>query len=138
MSLYNMLFKTEPTAAIALQMLDIAPAAVPRIRDAYFTWADDAETDPVIVIHTRTGGGNREHYDAPNDENLDGPWNSDLRELDGYRSDRDCEHDSTYADFVFDVPATERDEVIRFLKEVGKPLTAAQKFEAAMDALKKT
>lgn len=101
-----MLFGVEPTAGIALKMLDIGPQDVPRFRDAYFGWADDAKTDPVIVIHTRTGGGNREAYEAEN---------ARLTTLVGYRYDRDDDFDSTYADFCFSVPDMEREGVIAFL-----------------------
>lgn len=149
MSLYNMLFGTEPTAKIALTMLGIDPNAVPRFRDAYFTWADEAESEPVIVIHTRTGGGNRDFYESEakcranypeyfdKDEPPSGPWNADLRARLGFRDDVDCDHDSTYANFRFSVPDAERGGVVAFLRQAGAPLTPEVKFERAMDALRK-
>lgn len=127
MSLYNMLFGVEPTADIALKMLGVGPHDVPRFRDAYFKWADNTQTDPVIVIHTRTGGGNREAYRSENDR---------LTALVGYRYDRDDNFDSTYADFFFSVPEAEREGVITFLKTHGEPLTAQEKFKIAIEAMK--
>lgn len=127
MSLYHMLFGVEPTAGIALKMLDITPQDVPRFRDAYFAWADAAKTDPVIILHTRTGGGNRADYAADNDR---------LTKLAGYRSDHDDAFDRTYAEFWFAVPDTERDGVMVFLTEHGEPPTLQQKFDAAIAAIK--
>lgn len=148
MSLYNMLFGVEPTAVIALKMLGIGTANVPRFRDAFFTWADEEQTVPCIVIHTRTGGGNRGFYDSeercraeyPEDFHGDtddpsGPWNADLRKLPGYQYDQDDSFDATYADFYFRVPEDELRAVIDHLKASGAPLTPHDKFERLMAAL---
>lgn len=142
MSLYNMLFRTEPTAGIALKMLGIGPHNVPRFRDAFFTWADEAQTDPVIVIHTRTGGGNRACYESAKSykdemgEDGEGPFNADLRVLPGFRHDAGDDFDSTYADFYFDVPAAEKSAVVEFLTKQGKPDTPHDKFEKMLSSLK--
>jgi hypothetical protein len=136
MSLYNMLFGVEPTAGIALKMLGIGPGQVPRFRDAFFDWEDDTNTKPVIVIRTRTGGGNRDHYEQPNDDNVAGPWNSSLRALSGYLCDVDDDFDSTYADFYFEVPEQEQAAVVKFLSDNGAPPSSREKWDAALAALK--
>jgi hypothetical protein len=143
MSLYNALFGVEPTAGVALVMLGIKASYVPRLRDAYFTFTDEEQTDPAIVILTRTGGGNRDYYESlPQHktnyagEDYSGPFNSDLRKITGFRYDKDVDFDSTYAEFYFDVPEVERQTIIGFLNKTGKPMTFAEKFETALNALK--
>lgn len=127
MSFYHMLFGVQNVAPVALAMLNIEHSAVPRFRDAWFDWADDAKTDPVIVIHTRTGGGNRDDYE---DENRK------LTELAGYRFDRDDDFDCTYADFFYDVPEAAREAVVTYLNRCGPPASMQERFEKAMEAIK--
>jgi hypothetical protein len=133
-----------------LAALKINEGDIPRFRDAYFTWSDETETTPIIVVHTRTGGGNRDYYEseercrkcypeyfAPDTDAPTGPWNADLRALPGYLGDNDCSHDPTYADFRFRVPQESAPDVIKFLRERGKPETAEQKFNRVMEQLNK-
>ena len=89
MSLYNMLFGRNPSADILLAMLGITQADVPRFRDCFL---DDKNH---IVIHTRTGGGNRDDYETENDA---------LTEVPGYISNSDDDFDCTYADFLYAIP----------------------------------
>jgi hypothetical protein len=147
MSLYNMLFGKNPMAATALAVLGVdSPAKIPRFRDAYFTEKDGI---PIIVIHTRTGGGNRDFYEnertcktnypdyfTDSDEPPSGPWNDDLRALPGFICDMDSEFDSTYADFFFNVPEKHRADVEQLLSKVGTPSTPAEKWKALFDAMK--
>ena len=135
MVVHNMLFGSHPVADSALEMLGIDRDSVPRFRDAYFAWADETNSDPVIVVHTRTGGGNRDFYDEPNDRNPEGPWNSNLRELPGYRHDTDSDFDWTYADFFFDVPEEAKGVVVKYLSENGQPPAAEEKWSAAFAAI---
>lgn len=107
MSLYNMLFGMNHLTPILLHMLNLPPGNIPRFRDCYLRGG-------YIVVHTRTGGGNREFYDVPNKENTDGPWNSTLRESPYYVRDEDDSFDTTYADFYFKFP----DEFAEHLKEL--------------------
>ena len=97
MSLYNMLFGVNSAAPLLLAMLGIDKNAVPRFRDCFLA-------DGKIVIHTRTGGGNREAYEAENDA---------LTTLPGYVSDSDDDFDCTYANFIFEVP-------VKFAHLLGK------------------
>lgn len=123
MGLYNMLFGVQSSADAALAMLGIERDGVPRFRDAYFTMEGER---PVIVLHTRTGGGNREAYEEENDR---------LTTLPGYLYDRDDDFDSTYADFYFDVPEAHRQAVADALAENGTPSTPAEKWQALFAAL---
>lgn len=135
MSLYNMLFGVQPTASIALAVLGLNETQVPRFRDAYFAWDDDSQSEPVIVVYTRTGGGNREHYDAPCEDNPDGPWNCTLQELPGYIRDADDDYDSTYATFHFRVPDDYRAAVVAYLQQNGHPGSSQERWNAVLDAI---
>ena len=118
MSLYNMLFGVNPSAGVLLGMLGTDIGGVPRFRDCYLSGDN-------IVIHTRTGGGNRDYYDSlesrldeyPESE-YDGPFNADLRTLPNYLRDRDDDFDSTYADFYFSIPEKFKAEV-EILRDMG-------------------
>ncbi len=90
MSLYNMLFGVNQLAPVLLAALGLSRDQVPRFRDCYV----DGEKKQ-IVIHTRTGGGNREDYQDENDELCAHPQ---------YLHDEDDDFDSTYADFYFSFP----------------------------------
>lgn len=108
MSLYNALHGTNPIAGLLMAFIGIDPAHVPRFRDCFIT------EDGNVAIHTRTGGGNRAFYDSEEscrknypeyfevgDDQPDGPWNEDLREVEGFIRDEDDDFDSTYATFYF-------------------------------------
>lgn len=97
MSFYSMMFGRNSQSEILLAVLGIKEVDVPRFRDV-FTSEDGSE----IIIHTRTGGGNREGY-----------WeqNAALTKLPGYKCDYDDEGDNTYANFEFEVPEEWRQDV---------------------------
>jgi len=103
MSLYNMLFGRNPSADILLAMLGITQAEVPRFRDCFL---DDQNH---IVIHTRTGGGNRDDYESQN---------TALTLVPGYISDSDDDFDCTYADFLYAIPEKFRAEC-EMLRDMG-------------------
>lgn len=109
----------------AIQMLELTEQP-PRFRDAYFDWADEAQTTPVVVILTRTGGGNREEYAEENGR---------MREIAGFISDRDDEFDSTFALFTYAVPARFTQAAKTILGQLGKPLTLREKTDAAVKRL---
>lgn len=117
MSLYNMLHGHEPTARFVLSVLKVNPEKMARFRDAYLTYGDDKQT-PVMVILTRTGGGNRPDYEDAN---------AYLRTLDGFLDDTDDTFDSTFALFRYAVPEDLRAGVLTFLTEHGAPLTLEEK-----------
>lgn len=92
MSLYNMVYGTNPATFTILPMLGKHPDEYPRFRDCFI---GDETHDNVIIVLTRTGGGNRDEYDIENEE---------LTEMDNYMCDYDADFDCTYAHFVFNVP----------------------------------
>lgn len=134
MSLYNMLFGHNPLAGVALAALNLTPDNIPRFRDAYY----DAEED-LLVVYTRTGGGNREYYDAPGSyygEDKTGPFNSDLEAHPAYLRDEDDDFDSTYAYFYFNVPESFR-PIFNTFRELGagKDLNPTDKFAKMIEDL---
>lgn len=92
MSFYNLMHGVNPFAKFYLAILGFDFEQIPRFRDAYLA-ADEKETR--IVIHTRTGGGNREAYHEANTRICENP---------NYLYDRDDEFDPTYANFYFAIP----------------------------------
>lgn len=128
MSLYNMIHGTNPLAPVLLKMLDTHPNSIPRFRDCYF----DGEH---IVIYTRTGGGNRDFYDEPNDDNKEGPWNSDLRAMAGFVRDEDDDFDCTYASFYFTVPE-QFNYLLEKLKSMAQKETQSERWEASLERIK--
>jgi len=113
MSLYNMLFGYNPLTGVVLSALNIDTSNIPRFRDAYYNAEDNH-----LVILTRTGGGNRDHYenmdsrrnswwcelDVPTEDDLAGPYNEDLRKHPNFLWDQDDDFDNTYAVFFYSVP----------------------------------
>lgn len=135
-----MLFGVNPMAGILLQALNIKPDDVPRFRDCYL---DNNDGKPRIGLHTRTGGGNRNHYESaerakandPEGEHT-GPWNSDLRKLPGYQYDEDDNFDCTYATFYYDVPPAFA-SIIETLREIsGSTLNPADRWQKLLADLK--
>jgi len=125
MSFYNMLHGENSKADMLLAILGTSKSAIPRYRDCYLS-------DGKIIIHTRTGGGNRDCYDAPNEDNEEGPWNSDLRSLPGYLRDEDDDFDSTYADFYFE-PRWEFKELVNSYDDDTPP---AEKWQTVLGKLR--
>lgn len=89
MSLYHMVFGQNPSHTRLLEMLGVTEDQVPRYRDCFL------DREGHIVIHTRTGGGNRFAYKAGNIR---------LTQIPGYQSDNDDSFDSTYANFYYGIP----------------------------------
>lgn len=123
MSLYNMLFGVNPHAPMLLGFLGIGADEVPRFRDAFYR-------EGKIVIHTRTGGGNREAYEAENEA---------LTRLPGYVRDEDDNFDCTYANFYYDPHPTVAAILNQFAaKDDEEPETKWKRLLADMDAHKDT
>lgn len=121
MSLYNMLFGTNPFSDTLLQMLGITRDDVPRFRDCYLN-----EDGSEIVIHTRTGGGNREDYEEENDA---------LTEIAGFKYDADDDFDCTYADFHYEVPEACKSQVA-LLKDLGAVTDPGARWQELLDGLR--
>lgn len=116
MSLYNMIHGVNPMAGALLAALGLAPHTIGRFRDCYWDGTH-------ICVHTRTGGGNREGYQAENDA---------LCAVAGYSHDADDDFDSTYATFYFKPSAP----LLEALKQVqATDATPAQRWQGFFDKL---
>ena len=100
MSLYNMIMRTNPLAGTWLEMLDLTPQSVDRLRDAWLQ--DDGDHGLRIVVLTRCGGSNRlahpELYER-------------LEKHPEHLADRDADFDTTYAFHDFKIPEHFRETV---------------------------
>lgn len=125
MSLYNALFGQNKFANVLLHLLGATQSDIPRYRDCF------VDEKGRIVIHTRTGGGNRDYYESEElcrdnypeyfgdgKDEPSGPWNADLRTLPGFLYDRDDDFDATYANFLYQ-PADSARDVIDAIKASG-------------------
>ena len=110
-----MLFGQNANAEVLLKLLNLTPSQIPRFRDVFW----DGE---FIVVHTRTGGGNREEYALENEA---------LTLMPGYVRDEDAEFDCTYANFYFKPPA----ELEELFKLMPVDMAPKEKWEAVMKAL---
>lgn len=130
MSMYNMLFGMNPFAKVLLAILGTDESRVPRFRDCYL------DEDGNIIIYTRTGGGNRDWYEEPNEENKgEGNFNCDLRKLEGFISDEDDDFDSTYAYFKFKAPE-KASEVLEEIKALGGTDNPNKKWTESLEKLR--
>lgn len=102
MSLFNMAAGFSPLVQLAMDMIGKTPKEFPRFRDAYVDF-----DNPSVVVMTRTGGGNREWYETPEE----GPSNADIRAMPGYAGDWDDDFDRTFAYWRFSVDAEKMDEL---------------------------
>ena len=125
MSLYNALFGVNPHARVVLGLLGTTADAVPRFRDAFFA-LDEESGEPRMVIHTRTGGGNREEYEDQNEE---------MRGLPGFIRDADADYDATYANFFYEVPERVR-EVVRMALVENPQKTPDERWREVFEALR--
>ncbi|ACL42164.1 hypothetical protein Achl_4213 (plasmid) [Pseudarthrobacter chlorophenolicus A6] len=84
-----------------LELAGIADANLGRHHGTYLE-RDEDSGDPVIVVHTRNGGGNRECYSDPCDGTCTGCIQTDaIPALPTYLRDTDDEDDRTYANNYF-------------------------------------
>lgn len=122
MSLYNLLFGVNPTAAVLLKMLGITNISnIPRFRDCFMN-SDGTE----IIIHTRTGGGNRAEYEEQN---------AAMREIAGFISDDDDSFDSTYANFRYGVPESFK-ELVPILLKHGAFVDVAKRWNETFEGIR--
>ena|GEM_PF-2594600 len=145
MSLYNALFGVNPMAGLLMQALGINSGDVPRFRDCYL---DTEGERPLIAIHTRTGGGNRSMYESEDsarrnypeyfDGNDDptGPWNCDLRKVQGFVYDADDDFDNTYATFFYEVPEAFKSIIETMRDLAGSTTPPAERWQMVLDDLR--
>jgi len=89
-----------------LKAIGIKEEDIPRLRGVGI---DDGK----ILIHTRTGGGNREGYEEQNNE---------LTQNKYYISDEDDDFDCTYANFWFRIPEELTDELLKLENKEAKAI----------------
>lgn len=94
MTMYNILFGKNPDTKDILASLNLTEENIERFRDC---WIDNRTGE--IVVFTRTGGGNREHF--PNEILVNHPL---------YLRDEDDFFDSTYASYYFSLPEPPKEE----------------------------
>jgi len=137
MSLYHALFGVNPFSRMLLEMLGTSEAAIPRYRDCFLN-----EDGTEIVIHTRTGGGNRNYYEHPDrrrredpDSDYEGPYNCDLRKIAGFKYDADDDFDCTYADFHYAVPEAVKEQVA-LLRQFGAVSNPVERWQTLLSNLR--
>src|SRR5690606_29467384 len=74
-----------------------------------------------------------EYFDGDG-ENPSGPWNADLRKLPGFLYDMDDDYDSTYADFIYEVPE-EFKSIVETLKTMGAENNPTERWQKLLDDL---
>ncbi len=115
-----MVFGLNPACWLLLDILQLKPDDIPRFRDCFY----DAKRH-LIVVYTRTGGGNREYYQDENDLLAAHPL---------YVLDSDDGYDSTYANFYFNVPE-ENSELLKKLFEGHDTVPPKDKWEMLLNDL---
>jgi hypothetical protein len=135
MSLYSTLHGKNELSPILLAVLNIdqpdSKWKSGRFRDIYLN-----EDGTKIILYTRNGGGNREHYYDGIGEEPEGKEchctgciiTNDLPKHPNYIRDWDDDFDCTYAYIEFSVPK-EHEELCKSLATGKKPETISEKFE---------
>lgn len=111
MSLYNMLFGSNPSSEQLLSLLGKTQGDFGRYRDVFVE-------DGFIVVHTRNGGGNREDYEYVFEEMSEHPW---------YTHDADDDFDCTYANIYFKIPEDKMQTYVALLNQGHNPSESWQK-----------
>jgi len=135
MSLYNLLFGVNETAPLLLFILDIDQPDEKwhsgRFRDIYLN-----KDGTKIILYTRNGGGNRDHWSFPYSEHKEGEdcpcpgciITHKLPKHPNYTRDYDDDFDSTYACIEFDVPEK--------FKEIAEGLATGEEPESVHEKFK--
>ncbi len=116
MSLYHMVAGVNPSTFTLLPALGHHPDEFPRFRDCFYGDPERPKTEDKMIIYTRTGGGNREAYEAENE------W---IKSLPGFLFDYDDDFDNTYANWVFDIPEEWKADVDLFIQGRGRECSDA-------------
>lgn len=134
MSLYNLINGVSPVAPLVLEMLGGLPGSwYGRIRDAEFFVDDDGKFR--LLIYTRNGGGNREHYDWGTGSTPDEDISCDCTGC--IQTCRIPEHELYLRDFDDDFDCTYCSNVFRLPEEYGRAAAEiiGSKFESVDEAL---
>jgi hypothetical protein len=134
MSMYNMVFGTQPTALAVISMIcsaspskpSMASDLFPRLRDG---WVEKDGNQILFRVMTRLGGGNRPDYAKAIATIQAHPW---------YVRDEDQEFDSTYADFYFRPDLSDLNpDVARAIREAAvEHVDMTERWNQAFDALR--
>lgn len=150
MSMYNIMHGENPAGRSLLGVLEVrASFNVGRYRDA---WVEIDGDRPIIRVHTRNGGGNRDCYCPAEmqreDKHKDGCLTlaiESMQQHPWYLRDADDDFDFTYADFYFapdlEWLVTERGDEGRIIAETivrwaEPPIDMGARWKAALDAIK--
>ena len=143
MSLYNAIHGENPAGEILVTILQetaTGPFRVGRYRDA---WVEAEGDIPMIRVHTRNGGGNRECWgedcDDMNDVHSEDClcWAiASLQAHPWYVRDEDDDFDSSYADFYFQPKGEMGKDVLEALVAVAQaPVDMGARWQAAINAI---
>lgn len=133
MSMYNLIFGSNPIGPVLLAMLKLTPGNVGRYRDA-------GVYEGKIAVYTRNGGGNRECWTISNwDEGKCSGcvgcfMEEDVQKHPNYLYDQDDEFDSTYATIYYSFPE-EWKELLEQL-DSGESFEPDKRWLDALEALK--
>lgn len=135
MSLYNLVHGENAAGPALVALLQsIQPFDVGRYRDA---WVEVDGDKPVIRVHTRNGGGNRECWcESPEHHCLVDAIES-MQAHPWYVKDEDDDFDYTYADFYFavDLAAIKPDTARAVVALAQPPVDVGARWQAAIDAI---
>lgn len=138
MSLYNLLHGVNPNSALLLAIINVDQEGGPwhsgRFRDIY---PNDDGTQ--VILYTRNGGGNREHWNDDKEPGEDCNCTGctityHLPKHPLYLEDNDDDFDSTYAYIHFSVPK-EYADIVKGMATGEPPKTIHEKFTATMNEM---
>jgi hypothetical protein len=127
MSLYGLVFGQNPDADAWYDLLQsVQPFDSGRFRDI---WVERDGDSPVIRLHTRNGGGNREDYEDAIESMRAHPW---------FVRDVDDDFDPTYADFYFrpDPAQIDQPTMMALVQAAGDPVDMDAAWQAVIDAIR--
>jgi hypothetical protein len=132
--LYNTVFGMNAYSDVILATLGLKKEQCGRFRDC---WVEKIDNDYRIVVHTRNGGGNREHFiegEPGNDCSCPGCIITfKLPKHPLYLGDKDDEFDKTYADVYFKLPNEYRNELIAIASD--EPVKTSDKWKLLFNSM---
>lgn len=139
MSLYNLLFGMNPNADQILALAGLTKEQCGRFRNCYLEKAEGGT--PIVVVHTRNGGGNREHYNDEKESGISCDCTGciatyHLPALSNYLSDEDDDCDCTYADFRFALLPNVEEAAGALMASQGKLTPPAEQWQLLFASMK--
>jgi hypothetical protein len=122
MSMYEMMFGSNGFARAAVLLPVLGVSDVGRFRDC---WVEKDEAgEPIVVVYTRNGGGNRPDYAEIIER---------LQQHPLYVRDADDAFDCTYATFYFRCPPEYRDDLLAVAE--SEPVDTDERWQRAIAAI---